>query len=231
MTFEEYKKKEEKKIEKTLRFMEGGVEFEDINSVYIDEEVRIGKGTYIGPCVTLEKGTEIGENCKIYQNTRISASVLGDDVQVQSSVILDAKIGSGTSIGPFAYIRPGTIVGNNCKIGDFVEVKNSTFGDGSKAAHLTYVGDADIGRNANLGCGVVFVNYDGTNKYRSDVGDGVFIGCNANIVSPVKIEDGAYVGAGTTVTMDVPEDALCVARAKQKNIEGWAARRGLYNKK
>lgn len=231
MTFEEYKKKEEKKIEKTLRFMEGGVEFEDINSVYIDDEVRIGKGTYIGPCVTLEKGTEIGENCKIYQNTRISASVLGDDVQVQSSVILDAKIGSGTSIGPFAYIRPGTIVGNNCKIGDFVEVKNSTFGDGSKAAHLTYVGDADIGRNANLGCGVVFVNYDGTNKYRSDVGDGVFIGCNANIVSPVKIEDGAYVGAGTTVTMDVPEDALCVARAKQKNIEGWAARRGLYNKK
>lgn len=231
MTLEEYKKKEEKKIEKTLRFMEGGVEFEDINSVYIDEEVRIGKGTYIGPCVTLEKGTEIGENCKIYQNTRISASVLGDDVQVQSSVILDAKIGSGTSIGPFAYIRPGTIVGNNCKIGDFVEVKNSTFGDGSKAAHLTYVGDADIGRNANLGCGVVFVNYDGTNKYRSDVGDGVFIGCNANIVSPVKIEDGAYVGAGTTVTMDVPEDALCVARAKQKNIEGWAARRGLYNKK
>ena len=97
--------------------------------------------------------------------------------------------------------------------------------------NVVYVGDADIGKNANLGCGVVFVNYDGSNKYRSNVGNGVFIGCNANIVSPVKIEDGAYVGAGTTVTMDVPEDALCVARAKQRNIDGWAARRGLYNKK
>ena len=181
--------------------------------------------------MTLEAGTEIGENCRIYQNTRVQGSVLGNDVQVQSSTVLDSKIGDGTSVGPFAYIRPGTEVGRNCKIGDFVEVKNSTFGDGSKAAHLTYVGDADIGKNANLGCGVVFVNYDGSNKYRSNVGNGVFIGCNANIVSPVKIEDGAYVGAGTTVTMDVPEDALCVARAKQRNIDGWAARRGLYNKK
>lgn len=231
MTFEEYKKREEKKIETAKKFMEAGVEFEDIRTVYIADDVKIGKGTYIGPCVTLEAGTEIGENCRIYQNTRVQGSVLGNDVQVQSSTVLDAKIGDGTSVGPFAYIRPGTEVGRNCKIGDFVEVKNSTFGDGSKAAHLTYVGDADIGKTANLGCGVVFVNYDGSNKYRSNVGNGVFIGCNANIVSPVKIEDGAYVGAGTTVTMDVPEDALCVARAKQRNIDGWAARRGLYNKK
>ena len=146
-------------------------------------------------------------------------------------MILESKIGDNTSVGPFAYIRPGSSVGRNCKVGDFVEVKNSNLGDGSKSAHLTYIGDADIGENANLGCGVVFVNYDGTNKYRSEIGDGVFIGCNANIISPIKIEDGAYVAAGSTVTRNVPEDALCVARAKQKNIEGWATMRGLYNKK
>ena len=110
-------------------------------------------------------------------------------------------------------------------------MKNSSFGDGSKASHLTYIGDSDVGRDVNIGCGVVFVNYDGSQKHRSTVGDGAFIGCNTNLVSPVKVEDGAYIAAGSTVTKDVPEDALCVARAKQKNIEGWAAKRGLYNKK
>jgi len=231
MTFEEYKKQEEERITRAIEFLNYGVEFADINSVYIDDDVKIGKGTFIGPCVTLEKGSIIGKNCRILQNTRIKDSNLGDNVEVQSSVILESKIGDNTSVGPFAYIRPGSSVGRNCKVGDFVEVKNSNLGDGSKSAHLTYIGDADIGENANLGCGVVFVNYDGTNKYRSEIGDGVFIGCNANIISPIKIEDGAYVAAGSTVTRNVPEDALCVARAKQKNIEGWATMRGLYNKK
>ena len=231
MTFEEYKKQEEQRITRAIEFLNYGVEFADINSVYIDDDVKIGKGTFIGPCVTLEKGSIIGENCRILQNTRIKDSNLGDNVEVQSSVILESKIGDNTSVGPFAYIRPGSSVGRNCKVGDFVEVKNSNLGDGSKSAHLTYIGDADIGENANLGCGVVFVNYDGTNKYRSEIGDGVFIGCNANIISQIKIEDGAYVAAGSTVTRNVPEDALCVARAKQKNIEGWATMRGLYNKK
>ncbi len=231
MTFEEYKKQEEERITRAIEFLNYGVEFADINSVYIDDDVKIGKGTFIGSCVTLEKGSIIGENCRILQNTRIKDSNLGDNVEVQSSVILESKIGDNTSVGPFAYIRPGSSVGRNCKVGDFVEVKNSNLGDGSKSAHLTYIGDADIGENANLGCGVVFVNYDGTNKYRSEIGDGVFIGCNANIISPIKIEDGAYVAAGSTVTRNVPEDALCVARAKQKNIEGWATMRGLYNKK
>ena len=217
MTFEEYKKQEEQRITRAIEFLNYGVEFADINSVYIDDDVKIGKGTFIGSCVTLEKGSIIGENCRILQNTRIKDSNLGDNVEVQSSVILESKIGDNTSVRPFAYIRPGSSVGRNCKVGDFVEVKNSNLGDGSKSAHLTYIGDADIGENANLGYGVVFVNYDGTNKYRSEIGDGVFIGCNANIISPIKIEDGAYVAAGSTVTRNVPEDALCVTHAKQKN--------------
>ena len=152
--------------------------------------------------------------------------------QMNSDVMANeaSAVGSETTVGPFAYIRPGSRIGKGCKVGDFVEVKNSTLGDGTKSAHLTYIGDADLGKNINLGCGVVFVNYDGTNKYRSTVGDGAFIGCNANIVSPVSIGDGAYIAAGSTVTKNVEEDALCVARARQKNIQGWAKQRGLYRK-
>ena len=152
-------------------------------------------------------------------------------MEIQTSVVLESQVGAKSKVGPFAYLRPKSIIGKECKVGDFVEVKNSSFGDGSKASHLTYIGDSDVGRDVNIGCGVVFVNYDGSQKHRSTVGDGAFIGCNTNLVSPVKVEDGAYIAAGSTVTKDVPEDALCVARAKQKNIEGWAAKRGLYNKK
>lgn len=231
MTFEEYKKQEEERISRAIEFLNSGVEFADMNSVYIEDGVKIGKNTFIGPCVTITKGTVIGEKCRIFQNTRIESAELGDNVEVQSSVILESKVGDNSTVGPFAYVRPGSTIGKGCKVGDFVEIKNSNFGDGSKSAHLTYIGDADVGKNVNLGCGVVFVNYDGTNKYRSEVGDGAFIGCNANIVSPIKIEEGAYVAAGSTVTRNVPEDALCVARTKQKNIEGWASMRGLYNKK
>lgn len=190
----------------------------------------IGAGTLIGPCVTLEGKTVIGENCRILQNSRIVDSVIGDGAEIQSSVVTDSQVGQRTKVGPFAYLRPGSRIGSDCKVGDFVEVKNSSFGDGSKASHLTYIGDSDVGRNVNIGCGVVFVNYDGTNKHRTTVGDGAFIGCNTNLVSPVKVEDGAYIAAGSTVTEDVPEDALCIARARQKNIRGWAAEKGLYRK-
>ena len=231
MKYSEYQEKEAERKRIAVAHLENGVDFADIGSVYIDETVQIGVGTFIGPCVTLEGNTVIGENAKIYQNTRIRDSVIGDGVEIQSSVVLESSIGEGSKIGPFAYVRPGSEIGRNCKIGDFVEVKNSTFGDGSKSAHLTYIGDSDIGEDVNLGCGVVFVNYDGTHKFRSSIGDGVFIGCNSNIISPIRIDDGAYVAAGSTITQDIPEDALGVARAKQKNIEGWATRRGLYNKK
>ncbi len=230
MTLTEYREKEAARIERAERLLEAGVEFEDINTVYISEGVQIGKGTYIGPCVTIEGDTVIGENCRIYQNSRISASKIGNGVEIESSVIKESSVGDDTKIGPFAYIRPGSCIGRGCKVGDFVEVKNSTLGDGTKSAHLTYIGDADLGENINLGCGVVFVNYDGTNKHRSTVGNGAFIGCNANIVSPVTIGDGAYIAAGSTVTKNVEEDALCVARTRQKNIQGWAKQRGLYRK-
>lgn len=230
MNYKEYQAQEEARLAICIRHLEAGVNFVDIRTAYIDEAVVIGAGTLIGPCVTLEGKTVIGENCRILQNSRIVDSVIGDGAEIQSSVVTDSQVGQRTKVGPFAYLRPGSRIGSDCKVGDFVEVKNSSFGDGSKASHLTYIGDSDVGRNVNIGCGVVFVNYDGTNKHRTTVGDGAFIGCNTNLVSPVKVEDGAYIAAGSTVTEDVPEDALCIARARQKNIRGWAAEKGLYRK-
>ena len=179
---QEYEALEKKRIERNLAYMEAGVNFIDIRAAYIDEGVSIGAGTTIYPCVVIEGDVTIGENCTIGQNTRIKDSVIGDGTSVQSSVILESRVGNETSIGPFAYLRPGSDVGSGCKVGDFVEIKNSKLGDGAKAAHLTYVGDSDVGERVNLGCGVVFVNYDGSSKYRSVVEDGAFIGCNVNLV-------------------------------------------------
>ena len=230
MNINEYKQRKDKWRKIAEKHIEAGVDIFDIDNVYIDEEVRIGEGTVIGPCVRLEGSTVIGKNCKIEQNSRIANATIGDDVSIDNSVILDSSVGSNTSIGPFAYIRPGSTIGEACKVGDFVEVKNASMGNGSKSAHLTYIGDADIGENVNLGCGVVFVNYDGKNKHRSTVGDGCFIGCNVNLVSPVDVGDRAYIAAGSTVTKDIPKDALSVGRARQKNIENWATQRGLYRK-
>ena len=230
MNMNEYKQRKDKWRKIAEKHIEAGVDIFDIDNVYIDEDVRIGKGTVIGPCVRLEGSTVVGKNCKIEQNSRIVNATIGDDVSIDNSVILDSSVGSSTSVGPFAYIRPGSTIGEACKVGDFVEVKNASMGNGSKSAHLTYIGDADIGENVNLGCGVVFVNYDGKNKHRSTVGDGCFIGCNVNLVSPVDVGDGAYIAAGSTVTKDIPKDALSVGRARQKNIENWATQRGLYRK-
>ena len=230
MNMNEYKQRKDKWRKIAEKHIEAGVDIFDIDNVYIDEDVRIGEGTVIGPCVRLEGSTVIGKNCKIEQSSRIVNATIGDDVSIDNSVILDSSVGSNTSVGPFAYIRPGSTIGEACKVGDFVEVKNASMGNGSKSAHLTYIGDADIGENVNLGCGVVFVNYDGKNKHRSTVGDGCFIGCNVNLVSPVDVGDGAYIAAGSTVTKDIPKDALSVGRARQKNIENWATQRGLYRK-
>jgi len=207
-----------------------GVNFIDIKTVYINGDVKIGKGTTIYPCVVIEGTVVIGENCIIGLNTRIVDSTIGNYTEIQQSVILESRVGDNTNIGPFAYLRPNSNIGSHCKVGDFVEVKNSSLADGAKASHLTYIGDADVGRDVNLGCGVVFVNYDGANKYRSVVKDGAFVGCNVNIVSPVVIEEGAYIAAGSTVTKDVPAGALCVAREKQRIIEGWSLRKKKKNK-
>lgn len=227
---QEYEALEKKRIERNLAYMEAGVNFIDIRAAYIDEGVSIGAGTTIYPCVVIEGDVTIGENCTIGQNTRIKDSVIGDGTSVQSSVILESRVGNETSIGPFAYLRPGSDVGSGCKVGDFVEIKNSKLGDGAKAAHLTYVGDSDVGERVNLGCGVVFVNYDGRSKYRSVVEDGAFIGCNVNLVSPVHVGREAYVAAGSTITKDVPDGALYVARAEGRSIEGWVEKKGILKK-
>lgn len=230
MDIKEYEALEKQRIERNFAYMEAGVNFIDIRAAYIDEGVKIGAGTTIYPCVVIEGDVEIGEGCTIGQNSRIKDSVIGDGTSVQSSVILESKVGSNTSVGPFAYLRPNSEVGNGCKVGDFVEIKNSKLGDGAKAAHLTYVGDSDVGERVNLGCGVVFVNYDGSKKYRSVVEDGAFIGCNVNLVSPVHVGKEAYIAAGSTITDDVPDGALYVARAGGKSIEGWVEKKGILKK-
>ena len=228
---EKYLADEAARRERNLDFASKGVTFVDISTAYIGDDVLISPGVFIGSCVNLEGKTEIGENCRILQNCRISNSKIGAGAVIEQSVILSSSVGENSEIGPFAYLRPGSNIGANVKVGDFVEVKNSSIGDRSKASHLTYIGDADIGENVNLGCGIVFVNYDGKDKHRSTVGNGAFIGCNVNLISPVNVGDGAYIAAGTTVTKDVPGGALSVGRKKEEIIEGWVERRGLLKKR
>ena len=204
-----------------------GVTFIDPDSTYIEEAVEIGMDTILYPGTSLKGNTCIGKSCLIGQNSRIEGSLLGDSVEIQSSVIIDSRVGDHSTVGPFAYLRPGSQIGQHVKIGDFVEVKNASIGNYSKASHLSYIGDAEVGSHVNIGCGVVFVNYDGNKKYRSIILSGAFIGSNSNIVAPVTISENAYVAAGTTVTRDVPRGALCLGRVKEKHIEGWVARKKL----
>lgn len=202
-----------------------GVTMMDPTSVYISKDVIIGQDTEISPSTFIDGVTKIGENCKIGPNSNIVNSSIGNDTIVQNSTVLESKIGNDTTVGPYAYIRPNSIIGNNIKIGDFVEVKNSNIGDGTKISHLTYIGDADVGKKVNFGCGTVVVNYDGRNKYRSIIEDHVFIGCNTNLVSPVIVHEGAYTAAGSTITGDVPTMALAIARSRQTNIDEWVKKR------
>ncbi|NLO81676.1 MAG: bifunctional UDP-N-acetylglucosamine diphosphorylase/glucosamine-1-phosphate N-acetyltransferase GlmU [Clostridiales bacterium] len=212
------------------RHMENGVTLIDPNNTYIEPDVVIGCDTIIYPGNVLEGRTVIGEECILYPNSRIVNSLIGNRTQIQASVILDSKIGDETTVGPYAYIRPGSDIGNEVRIGDFVEIKNSSIGDGSKVSHLSYVGDGSIGRDVNIGCGTVFVNYDGLKKHRAVVEDNAFIGCNVNLIAPVTIRKGAYIAAGSTITEEVPEKALAIARARQVNKEGWVERRQLKKK-
>lgn len=200
--------------------MEGAIII-DPASTYIEAKVKIGRDSVIYPSTLITGDTVIGEECVIGIGSRIENSKLGNNIEVQNSTILDSVIDDNSNVGPYAYLRPNSKIGKNVKIGDFVEVKNSVVGDNTKASHLTYIGDADLGKDINLGCGVVFVNYDGKNKYRSTIEDGAFIGCNTNIVSPVHVEEGAYIAAGSTITEDVPKDSLAIARARQVNKTNW----------
>lgn len=201
--------------------MLSGVTIIDPNNTYIDKTVKIARDVTIYPGCILEGNTVIDEDCEIGPGTRIKDSILDKGIRAQNSVITDSKIGEGTTVGPFAYLRPGNVIGKHAKIGDFVEMKNSSFGDYSKASHLTYIGDGDVGSHVNLGCGVVFVNYDGKKKYRSTVEDNCFVGCNVNLVAPVTVKKDSYIAAGTTITENVPENSLAIGRARQENKVGW----------
>ncbi|NFN95307.1 MULTISPECIES: bifunctional UDP-N-acetylglucosamine diphosphorylase/glucosamine-1-phosphate N-acetyltransferase GlmU [unclassified Clostridium] len=210
-----------------LKHMENGVTLIDPKTTYIGIDVEIGKDTIIYPNNIFEGNTIIGERCTIYQNSRIKDSIIKDEVDIQSSVILDSSIGNNTTVGPFAYIRPESKIGEKARIGDFVEIKKSIIGDGTKVSHLTYIGDAEVGKECNFGCGTVVVNYDGKKKYKTIIGNHSFIGCNTNLVSPVEVGDNTYIAAGSTITSEVQEGDLAVARAKQRNIKGWVDKKGL----
>lgn len=197
------------------QWMQNGVTLMDASHTYIDPTVSIGKDTVVYPGVILEGNTTVGEDCTLYQGSHIVDSSIGNGTVVENSVVVQSQIGDRTQIGPYAFLRPGSQIGSECRIGDFVEVKNSEIDDGSKVSHLSYVGDSQVGKDVNVGCGVVFVNYDGIHKTRTTIGDGAFIGCNTNLISPVKVGDGAYIAAGATITRDVPENSLVIARARE----------------
>ncbi len=205
-----------------LRFhSDGGAVIKSFEHTDIDCDAVIMPGAVIEPYNFIKGKTVIKENAHIMPGNYIENCVIGAGARVDSSRLYNSCVGEGTTVGPFAYLRPDTVVGAHCRIGDFVELKSCVIGDGSKVSHLTYIGDAELGKECNVGCGVVFANYDGKNKYRSVVGDRVFIGSNANIVAPVEIEDRAFIAAGSTITKSVPSSALAIARARQTLIPNW----------
>ena len=207
------------------RHLNNGVIVMDPNTTYIDPRVKIGAGTTILPGTILRGETAIGENCTIGPNAMVNTCVIGDETTVNASQTNESTIGSHTTVGPFAYVRPNSTIGDHVRVGDFVEIKNSVIGNGTKISHLTYIGDSDVGERINFGCGTVTTNYDGFKKYRCTIEDDAFIGCNTNLIAPVTVGRGSYIAAGSTITDNVPEDALAVARSKQTNKEHWAARR------
>lgn len=224
--------------ERVKSLLKKGVFIENIDTVKISSSSVVEEGAVLGSNIIIKSnsrikkdvligaGSEIinsviGCDSKIQQGSRIDSSIIGEKVEVLSSTIFESKIDNGSKIGPNAYLRPGSVIGKNVKIGDFVEIKNSVIGDNTKVSHLTYIGDADIGCGVNVGCGTVFVNYDGKSKHRSTVSDNVFIGCNVNLVSPVFIGEGSFIAAGSTITEDVGESQLAIARSRQTNKDGW----------
>lgn len=205
--------------------MKNGVTFINPEQVKVDVDVEIGQDSILYPGVILEGNTKIGQGCTIIGQSRIVDSILGNDVIINLSHIEGSQILDGVKIGPYSNIRPDCVIGPDVKIGDFVEVKNSSVGQGTKIPHLSYIGDSDIGRNVNIGAGVIFVNYDGIKKHHSLVQDNAFIGCNSNLIAPAYVGKGAFIAAGSTITDEVPEESLAIARSKQENKEGWVRKR------
>ena len=214
------------------RYMLNGVTFVNPEAVYIDMDVSIGRDVTIYPGTVIQGNTAIGDRSIIYSNNRIVNSRIGVGVTIKDScVVEDSVIGDGSQVGPFAHLRPGVVLGRDVRVGNYVELKKSVMGDGSKANHLTYLGDAEIGSSVNIGAGTITCNYDGQGKYKTIIGDGVFIGSDVQLVAPVKVGDGAFVAAGSTVTKDVPPGALAISRVEQENREGWVEERKKKNKK
>lgn len=198
------------------KHMDNGVTLVDPSTIYIDESVEIGQDTEILAGCHIEGDTVIGEDCKIGAYSRIKNMKIGHNTEIQNSTALDSSIGNNTVVGPYAYIRPDCQIGNSVKIGDFVEIKNSKIDDNTKVPHLSYVGDTDAGKGINFGCGSIMVNYDGKNKHRTTIKDGVFVGCNVNLVAPVTIEQNSFIAAGSTITKNVNENVLVFSRAKEQ---------------
>ncbi|WP_281365822.1 bifunctional UDP-N-acetylglucosamine diphosphorylase/glucosamine-1-phosphate N-acetyltransferase GlmU [Paenibacillus alginolyticus] len=202
--------------------MLNGVTIVDPSNTYIEKDVTIGMDTVLLPGTILRGRTVIGEQCTIGPQTEIIDSTIRDEVTIKQSVLQEAYVDNEASVGPFAYLRPGANIGKQVKIGDFVEIKNATLGEGSKVSHLSYVGDAVVGTNVNIGCGAITVNYDGFNKSLTEIGDDAFVGSNVNLIAPVKIGKGAYVVAGSTITHSVDDGDLAIARERQSNKPGYA---------
>jgi bifunctional UDP-N-acetylglucosamine pyrophosphorylase/glucosamine-1-phosphate N-acetyltransferase len=203
------------------KHMLNGVRLIDPNTAYIDYDVKIEPDAVIYPSVILKGETKIGTSAFIGQNCEIINSSIGMHTSIKQSVVSDSNIGNYVSVGPFAHIRPNSEISDECRIGNFVETKNSSFGKGSKASHLSYIGDAKIGEKVNLGCGSITVNYDGKKKYKTIIGDGSFVGCNVNLIAPVELGKNTLIAAGSTITDDVPDDSLAIARERQTNKENY----------
>lgn len=208
--------------------MVNGVTIIDPNNTYIDVDVEIGCDTIIHPNVHIQGNTKIGEHVEILPNSFLRNAIIGDHVQIDASKIVESQVDAHTTIGPMSHLRNNTHIHENCRIGNFVEFKNSQFGEGSKCAHLTYIGDSDFGKKINVGCGVVTVNYDGKNKFRSVVKDGAFIGSNCNLIAPVTIGENVLLAAGSTITDSVDDGDMGIARARQTVKKGFGT---IYKKK
>ena len=214
------------------RLMDAGVTVIDPETTWVDVTVRVGRDSILHPGVTLEGRTKLGSGCVVRSGVRLHGVSAGRDVEfLDHTVATESVVGDGAKIGPFAHLRPATVVGPECKVGNFVETKKTTLGRGSKASHLSYLGDAVLGSGVNVGAGTITCNYDGVRKHETRMGDGVFIGSDTQLVAPVRLGKGAYVAAGTTVTKDVPPGSLAISRASQRNIEGWVERRRNKSKK
>lgn len=209
-----------------IQWMQEGVTLHDPATTWIDADVRIGQDTVLHPHVTLEGRTSLGQDCVIRSHTRLTHTTVGNGVVIQDScVITDAQLEDSISVGPFAHLRPGSIVRRKAKVGNFVEMKKAELGEGAKANHLSYLGDARIGKNVNIGAGTITCNYDGYHKFETVIEDEVFIGSDTQLVAPVKVGRGSVIAAGTTITQDVPPDSLAISRTVQANRVGWASKR------